>query len=97
MQIDIENLAKLARIGVSKTEGEKLATDLEKILGYVSELNAVDASRGDATELEPDALRNVMREDVDPYPRAAFTEEILAEAPKTERGFLVVKQILGNK
>ncbi len=97
MKIDVHNLAKLARIGVSGAEAKKLEGDLESILGYVSELEAVDVKAEESGALPEGALRNVLREDADPYPSGAFTEAILAEAPKTEEGYLVVKQILGSK
>ncbi|MDP3975065.1 MAG: Asp-tRNA(Asn)/Glu-tRNA(Gln) amidotransferase subunit GatC [Candidatus Jorgensenbacteria bacterium] len=38
---DLENLAELARIRLTKAEGKKLLGDLEKILAYVKELDEV--------------------------------------------------------
>lgn len=38
---ELENLAELARIRLSKSEGKKLLGDLEKILAYVKELEEV--------------------------------------------------------
>jgi aspartyl/glutamyl-tRNA(Asn/Gln) amidotransferase C subunit len=96
MEIDISNLAKLARIAVTPAESRKLNTDLKSILGYISELESVQVKTEDENALAADALRNVMREDTDAYERGAFTKEILDEAPATEKGYLVVKQILGK-
>ena len=38
---DLENLAELSRIRLTKTEGAKLLRDLEKILAHVAELTDV--------------------------------------------------------
>lgn len=59
---DLDHLAGLARIRLSETEEERLTGDLEKILNYFQELQALDTSN-----VEPMAggttLRNVFRED----------------------------------
>lgn len=92
---DIDNLANLARIALSEEEKDKLQQDMESILGYVSELQKAP---GLTEEHLPDNyyLRNVMREDEDPFESRANTEMILSQAPKRQADFFVVKKILGD-
>lgn len=88
---DIEKLAKLARIELTDTEKEKFASELESILGYVSQIQEV------ATEDKPaevGGVFNVLREDSDPTESGTYTEKILAEAPDTQDGFVKVRKIL---
>lgn len=94
MEIDIQNLARLARIQVTAAEAKKLERDLESILGYVSVLEKAPVQATPEGTLDSSDLRNVFREDEDAYPARSFTEAILEEAPRTEKGYLVVKQIL---
>jgi aspartyl-tRNA(Asn)/glutamyl-tRNA(Gln) amidotransferase subunit C len=88
---EIEHIAKLARLDLTKKEKEKFALQLSSILDYVSELSKVDTKN-----VEPIAnitgLFNIEREDeIKPsLPR----EELLKNAPKQKDGFLKVKEIL---
>jgi len=89
----IDNLAGLARLALAKEEKDKLAKDLESILGYVSELkNAPDADHLPAGYF----LENVMREDEVVNKPGEFTEDILAEMKNTDGQYLKVKKILDN-
>lgn len=93
--MDIEHLANLARISIPEDKKEKLSKDLERILAYVSELESVKGlSLGADPAIPKGELSNVLRKDIDPYPKGAFTQELLAQAPKVEDGFFVVKKIL---
>lgn len=92
---DIDNLANLARIALTAEEKLKFQRDLESILGYISELKDAPVS-----ELLPTAedyyLTNVMRSDDQAFIAGTHTDDILAEAPKVDRNYFVVKQILNN-
>ena len=88
---DVEKLAQLARIDISEGEKEELLKDLQGILGYIDQVQAVSVDMG---EREAGELRNVMREDVNPHEPGVYTEKILASAPATENGYVKVKQIL---
>lgn len=87
---DLDTLSELARITVSPEEKQKMLHDMQSILGYVSEINAVS---GDM-EKEAPALRNVFREDVVTHENSSHTEAVLAEAPATEDGYVKVNQVL---
>jgi len=92
---DIDNLANLARIALSDTEKDKLQKDMESILGYMSELQkAPGLTEGHLPE--DYYLRNVMREDTEPFESGANTDTILSQAPKRKDNYFVVKKILDN-
>jgi len=88
---DISDLASLSRIRLTSTEEESLATDLENILAYVSELESAEV--GDGSENETALVRNVLREDQTAEPLST-PGEILGQMPKVKDDFLVVKKIL---
>ncbi|TSC62512.1 MAG: hypothetical protein Greene041614_407 [Parcubacteria group bacterium Greene0416_14] len=89
---DIEKLAALSRIEVSDEEKGKLGSDIESILGYVSEIQ--DVVTGGITQAEKSPVHNVMREDESPHESGIYTEILLAEAPAREGNFVRVKKIL---
>lgn len=87
---DLDTLSELARITVSPEEKQKMLHDIQSILGYVSEVNAVSGDQ----EKETPALRNVFREDVVLHETGSNTKDVLAEAPATEDGYVKVNQVL---
>lgn len=90
---EVQKLAKLSRIDIGDAEAEKLSNEFGKILDYVAEVKK--AVSGDIELSKNDLpLRNVMREDTEPYEIGIYTEKLLAEAPKTKDGFVAVKKIL---
>ena len=88
---DIDNLAELARLDIPADEKETLRKEVDAILGYVSEVQKL--SRGEVKKVAGE-VRNVMREDVNPHLSGAYTEELLAEAPRRQDNFVKVKKIL---
>ncbi len=88
---EIENLAKLCRIELSDKEKKELLNEMDSILSFVAQIQKVKTE-----DLKPTVgdLRNVMREDDDSHKSGEYTDIILAEAPKTERGYFKVKKIL---
>jgi aspartyl/glutamyl-tRNA(Asn/Gln) amidotransferase, C subunit len=89
---DVDNLAQLARLGLSEEEKADIQKDLESILGYVGEIASVKIN--DDAQGRVGIIKNVMREDTDPYTEGAFTDKILEEAPNAEKGYIQVKKIL---
>ncbi|MFH1402342.1 MAG: Asp-tRNA(Asn)/Glu-tRNA(Gln) amidotransferase subunit GatC [Patescibacteria group bacterium] len=88
---DIENLAKLCRIELADNEKENLLGEMDAILDFVEQIREVKTeTKTPSAEL----LKNVMREDENPRAGGFYTADILAEAPRTERGFIKVKKIL---
>lgn len=90
---DVAKLAKLARLALSDDELMNFAGQLDSILGYVSQIQAVDAS-GVTPTGNPLVTENVTRPD---EVAASLTQQqALAEAPSAEDGRFVVPQILGE-
>ena len=95
---EIKKLADLARIHIEEREQEKLAGEIDAILGYVKlvyQFHSDNTSElGQKEKTENDSLRNIMREDENPTESGTHSKELLAEMPKTEKGYLKVKKIL---
>ena len=78
---EIQHIAELARIGVTKLEIERLQKDLSVVLKYVGILKKADVSGVEPTS-HPLKLANVMRKDeAKPWPQRLL------------QGFLKVKSI----
>jgi aspartyl-tRNA(Asn)/glutamyl-tRNA(Gln) amidotransferase subunit C len=90
-QQEVEHVAKLARLELSKTEKETYAKQLSQILTYMQTLN-----RYETTGIEPTATvlgeTNVVREDtVGP---SLTVDQALANAPEREGGYFKVPKII---
>jgi aspartyl-tRNA(Asn)/glutamyl-tRNA(Gln) amidotransferase subunit C len=84
---EVAHVARLARLGLSDDEMDRLASELDHILDAMQALRALDTSAIPPTaQVIP--LRNVMREDV---PRPSWPQEdILQNAPaERDHQFLV--------
>ncbi len=90
----VDKLAALSRIEISDEEKTAMVKDLEAVLGYVSELSKV-SDVSDEMVLEEN--RNIFREDENAQPAGLYTERILAEAPRADNGYILVKQVIGEK
>lgn len=87
----VEHIAALARIGLTDEEIERMREQLSSILDHISSLQDVDTD-----DIPPTAqviqLQNVMRDDVvqPSLPR----ELVLANAPRSEDGYIKVNAVL---
>jgi aspartyl-tRNA(Asn)/glutamyl-tRNA(Gln) amidotransferase subunit C len=88
---DVRKLAALARIKTTDVEEEKLAGDMENILGYVQQIQQISGGDGSA---QLQSAKNVLRPDAEPHPSGAFTEDLLSAAPARQGQFVKVKKIL---
>ncbi len=91
MKMDIEKVARLARLELSEEERETFGNQLEQILTYMEQLNRLDT-----TGVEPTShaipIQNVFREDeVGP---SLPQEEVLAIAPEEDEGHFKVPRII---
>jgi aspartyl/glutamyl-tRNA(Asn/Gln) amidotransferase C subunit len=87
---DIEKLAQLSRLSIDEEGKAAFSCEIEAILGYVSEIKngaQGDVGRGD------NAPHNVFRDDGDPHESGAYTKAILENAPRSEDGYVTVKNI----
>jgi len=91
MKMDIEKVARLARLELSEGEMETFGNQLEQILTYMEQLNRLDT-----TGVEPTShaipIYNIFREDeVKP---SFLQEKVLAIAPDEEDGHFKVPKII---
>lgn len=90
---DIDKLAELCRLGLTDEEKASLEKDLSAILGSVAELEKVPGTFSDQL-IDSHQSHNVMRADAEPHAARIYTEAILAQAPKRQGDYFVVKAIL---
>jgi len=88
----VEDLAKLARVGISESEKISLSSDMNAILEYVKQLEEVDTSNLEPTS-QVTGLTNITRED-DMIKSVLTRNELLCNTPDTEDGFIKVKTVL---
>jgi aspartyl-tRNA(Asn)/glutamyl-tRNA(Gln) amidotransferase subunit C len=90
---EVLRIAGLARIGLSDAEVQRMADELSRIVGFVEQLQTIDISDTKPTD-QVTGLEDVWREDeVKPsLPR----EKLLANAPASKDGYIVVKRVLAE-
>ena len=91
---DVEHVAALARLSFSDEQKQKLTGQLNEILQYMEQLNALDT-----TAVEPLShvieLQNVFRQDVQ---RPGLTqEEALRNAPAKNEQFFKVPKVIADR
>lgn len=93
MNIDeIKKLAELSRLTLSDAECESYIHDFKGILAYIDTIKQVPV--GDSQGGDSKVIKNVMREDTNPYTPGEFTTELLAAAPETEGNYIKVNKVL---
>ncbi len=90
---EVQHIAKLARLGITKKEEEKFAKELSSILGYIEKLKEADTSKVEPTSWSVKA-ENVMRDDEARSKKSEVRRKILELVPETKAGYLKVKSIL---
>jgi len=91
MKMDIEKVAKLARLELSEEEKVTFGNQLEQILTYMEQLNRLDTSGVEPTS-HAIPIYNVFRED-DVRPSCP-QEEVLGIAPDEQDGHFKVPRII---
>jgi aspartyl-tRNA(Asn)/glutamyl-tRNA(Gln) amidotransferase subunit C len=87
----VEHVAMLARLGLSDEERERMREQLSSILAHIDQLRDVDTSNVPPTaQVIP--LAPTLREDV--VQPSLTVDQVLANAPRTEGGFIKVRAIL---
>lgn len=88
---EVERVARLARLGLSDSEKEKMRAQLDAILSYVDKLNELETS-----DVEPTShvipMTNVFRDDS--VTKSLSQEQALANAPDRQDAFFRVPRIL---
>ena len=87
----VRHLAKLARIAMSDGEIERLAPELNNILGWVEQLAEVNT---DGIEPLTAVIDQKLRLRDDVVTEGNIREEILANAPEAQHGFFAVPKVI---
>ena len=90
-QRDVEHIANLARIELTKEEEEKMEKELSAILDFIGKLNEADTSNVEPMTGGTD-LTNVTRLDKEEKPLGG-AESLVGASPKKEKGFIEVKSV----
>ncbi len=91
MKMDIENVARLARLELSEEEKVTFGNQLEQILTYMEQLNRLDTSGVEPTS-HAIPIYNVFR--ADEIRSSVPQEEVLGIAPDEEDGHFKVPRII---
>lgn len=91
---EIEHLASLARIQLSPEEITNLHSEIQDIVGYVSAVQSLTTEAVSTKTLG--ARYNVFRSDEVTNTPREYTDRLLAAAPETHDGYLVVKKIINQ-
>ena len=89
---DVKYVAALAKIAVTHDEAAKLTKELDAILGYVQQLDAVDTT-GLQPTYQVTGLTNVMRPD-ELVDYGTTREDLLKNAPRARDGYIEVPKVL---
>lgn len=87
----VRRIAHLSRIAVEDDEVERLRGELNAILAFVEELNAVDVS---GVEPLTSVLPMKMKKRADVVTDGGIADDILANAPEREDHFFVVPKVV---
>ena len=90
--MEIEKLAKLARINLFSEEKEKLQKEFEAVLKYISALKEADTGDGENGFSKSETL-NIMRLDENAHEMGKFTKDLLEGLPFTEGGYVKIKHV----
>lgn len=90
-KIDIEYVAKLARIALSDVEKAKFSEQLGSVLGYIEKLEELDTEGVEPTA-HPHPMENVWQEDV--VSSELSVEAALQNAPKQRQNMIVVPKVV---
>ena len=87
----VRHIAKLARIAMSDEEIERLAPELNNILGWVEQLGEVNT---DGVEPLTAVIDQKLRLRDDIVNDGDIRDQILANAPEAQHGFFAVPKVI---
>lgn len=90
---EVEHIAKLARLGLTKREVIKFQKELSKILDYIIKLEKADVSGIEPT-FHSILLENITREDKINLQKAETKEGLIKAVPEEKERYIKVKSIL---
>ncbi len=90
-RVDVEHIAKLARLKMSPEELQRYQSDLSAILDYMDQLNELNTDNVEPTA-HPLPVHTVLREDeISP---SYEPDQALRNAPKRDGSFFAVPKVL---
>ncbi len=92
-EIDIEYVARLARIELTEAEKEMYSKQLGQILGYFKKLSEIDVSNVEPSA-HAHAIYNVWRDDVEG--EAMSVQDALMNAPAKRDNQIVVPKVVDD-
>ena len=87
----VKRVARLARIAVSEDEAQKMLGELNGILGFVEQLSEVNV---DGVEPMTSVTPVAMKKRTDAVSDGAKADDIVANAPNTDRNFFLVPKVV---
>jgi len=90
---EVKHIAKLARLGLTQKEIEKMQKELSSILDYIEKLKEVDVSNVEPMSHSVE-VKNIMRKDEKSRKYEVKSSRLMGLAPETREGYLKVKSIL---
>ncbi|MGQ3214004.1 MAG: Asp-tRNA(Asn)/Glu-tRNA(Gln) amidotransferase subunit GatC [Shinella sp.] len=87
----VKRVARLARIAVSEDEANRMTGELNGILGFVEQLSEVNV---DGVEPMTSVTPMVMRKRDDVVSDGSKADDIVANAPATDRNFFQVPKVV---
>lgn len=91
---DVEHIAELANLPLSKEEVEKFQKQLSETIEYINTLSSIDTKNIEPTS-QVTGLKNITRDDESAPSLSA--EEALSNAKNTHNGFIKVKAIFNEE
>jgi len=92
---EVQHIAKLARLNITKEEEKKFTKELSLILDYTEKLKEVDVKSVEPTS-HPFEIENVMRRDR-AEEKERIGERLVKMAPSSDKGYVEVKKVLSSK
>ena len=87
----VKRVARLARIAVSEEEANRMTGELNGILGFVEQLSEVNV---EGVEPMTSVTPMVMRKRQDVITDGSKADDIVANAPATDRNFFQVPKVV---
>ena len=95
-QLNIKNLAELAKINLTDEELEKFKDQIKDIIDHFSSLKKIDTNNFNSNYWEIDKNKVVELDELrkDEVANSFETNEIFQNAPENENGFFKIRKIL---
>jgi aspartyl-tRNA(Asn)/glutamyl-tRNA(Gln) amidotransferase subunit C len=87
----VKRVAKLARIAVSEEEAARMVGELNRILGFVAQLDAVNVA---GVEPLTSVVPTAMRRRADEVSDGGKAGDVVANAPATDENFFLVPKVV---